>query len=41
MEAIITALSTGFTSLATDAMGVIGVIVPIAIGVAGAVFVVK
>lgn len=41
METLTTALSTAFTSISGDAMEVIGVIVPIAIGVAGAIFVIK
>jgi hypothetical protein len=41
METITTALTTGFTGISTDAMGIIAVIVPIAIGIAGAIFVIK
>ena len=41
MEAITTALSTGLTTISTNCMSVIGTIVPIALGVAGAIFVVK
>ena len=36
---ITTAFQTGFQSMASDALGMIAVIIPIALGVAGAVFV--
>lgn len=35
---VITAFQTGFQSMASDAMSMIGMIVPIGLGVAGAVF---
>lgn len=35
---ITTAFQTGFQSMASDALGMIAVIIPIALGVAGAVF---
>lgn len=35
---ITTAFQTGFTQMASDALGMIAVIIPIALGVAGAVF---
>ena len=38
---ITTAFTTGFTSLASDALSMIAAIVPIALGVAGAVFLVR
>ncbi len=41
MEAISTALSTGFAGISSDAMSIIAVIVPIAVGIDGAVFVIK
>lgn len=40
-ETVTTALSTAFTSIAGDATDVILLIVPIAIGVAGLVFIVR
>ena len=40
-EALRTAFTTGFTSIATDATSAIGLIVPIAIGIAGTIFVVR
>lgn len=39
--AITSAFSTGFQQMASDALGMIAVIVPIALGVAGTVFLVK
>lgn len=36
-----TALSTGFTSMQSDAMSVIAIIVPIALGIAGTIFVLR
>lgn len=39
--AITGAFSTGFQQMASDALGMIAVIVPIALGVAGTVFLVK
>lgn len=41
MTEITTALSTGFGTIATNATSVITTIVPIAVGVAGLIFVVK
>lgn len=41
MEAITTAFATGLGTISTNAMGVIATIVPIAVGVAGAIFVVR
>jgi hypothetical protein len=41
MEAITTALSTGLQAISTDALDVIATIVPIAVGIAGAIFVVR
>ena len=41
MEAITTAFSTGLASISGDAMGVIGTIIPVALGIAGAIFVVR
>lgn len=41
MEDVTTALSTGFTSIATHALNVIAVIVPIALGIVAAVFIVR
>lgn len=41
MATISTAIGTGLTQVSSDAMGVIGTIVPIALGIAGAVFVVR
>ena len=41
METITTAFTTGLTTISGDVMGVIAVIVPIAMGIAGAVFVVR
>lgn len=38
---ITTAFQTGFQSMASDAVGMIAIIVPIALGVAGTVFLVK
>lgn len=38
---ITTAFQTGFQQMASDALGMIAVIVPIALGVAGAVFLVR
>ena len=40
-ETVSTALETGFTGIKTDALGVIAVIVPIAIAIVGAVFLIK
>lgn len=40
-ESISTALSTGFTSVSTDAITVIALIVPIGLAITGAVFVIK
>ena len=37
-DAITTAFQTGFTDMASDALAMIAVIIPIALGVAGAVF---
>ena len=37
-SAITSAFQTGFTTMAADALGMIAVIIPIALGVAGAVF---
>lgn len=41
MEAITTAFSTGLGTISTNCMSIIGTIVPIALGVAGAIFVVR
>ena len=41
MEAITTAFTTGLGTISTNAMGMIGTIVPIALGIAGAIFVVR
>lgn len=41
MESVTTSLSTGFTSIATQAMNVIAIIVPIALGIVAAIFVIK
>ena len=41
MEAIVTAFSTGLGTISTNAMSVISTIVPIALGIAGAIFVVR
>lgn len=38
---ITTAFTTGFTKIASDAVGMIAMIVPIALGVAGTVFLVR
>lgn len=37
-SAITTAFQTGFTQIASDALGMIALIIPIALGIAGAVF---
>lgn len=36
---VTTAMQTGFTQIATDALNVIAIIVPIALGIAGMVFI--
>lgn len=41
MEAVKTAIQTGLQGVSADALEVIAVIVPIAIGIAGIVFVVR
>ena len=41
MEAITTAFQTGLGTISTDALSVIATIVPIALGIAGAIFVVR
>lgn len=41
METITTAFTTGLTGLSTSVMGVMASIVPIALGIAGAIFAVK
>lgn len=40
MEGIITSLTTGVTTIATDAMSAIAAVVPVALPIAGAVIVV-
>lgn len=40
-DTIQTAFQTGFTSLASDALGMIAIIVPIALGVAGTIFIAR
>lgn len=40
MEAVVTGLTTGISAIATDAMGAIGSILPVALPIAGAVIVV-
>jgi len=40
-EALTTAFTTGFTQIAADALEVVALIVPIALGVAGTIFVSK
>jgi ActR/RegA family two-component response regulator len=41
MTTVTTALSTGFTDIATQALNVIAIIVPIALGIVAAIFVIK
>lgn len=41
METVKGAFQTGFQQIATDALGIIAIIVPIAIGVAGVIFISK
>jgi hypothetical protein len=41
METIVTAFTTGLTTIQGDAMDVIAAIIPIAMVIAGAIFVVK
>ena len=40
-EALTTAMTTGFTQIKTDALAMLGVIVPIALSIAAAIFVVR
>lgn len=40
-EALTTAMTTGFTTMKTDALAMIAVIVPIALSVAGTIFVAR
>ena len=40
-EGLVTAFTTGFTGVADDVASIIGGMLPIAIGIAGTVFVVK
>lgn len=40
MEAVVSALTTGISSVATEAMGAIGAVVPVALPVFGAIVVV-
>ena len=40
MEALITSLSTGFSSVVTDALSAIGTIAPIALPILGAIIVI-
>lgn len=41
MATVTTAMQTGFTDIATQALNVIAIIVPIALGIVAAVFVIK
>lgn len=40
-SAITTAISTGLSTISTDVTSVLGIVVPVAIGIAGLVFVVR
>ena len=40
-EALVTAFTVGFTAVADDVASMLGAMVPIAIGIAGSLFVVK
>lgn len=40
-NAIITAFQTGFTEVSADVMGLLGVAIPIAVGIAGTLFVAR
>mgnify|MGYP000022761762 FL=1 len=41
MSTVTTAFQTGFQQIATDALGIIAIIVPIALGVTGVIFIAK
>ena len=41
MEAIVTAFTTGLTTIKGDVSSIIAVIIPVAMGIAGSIFVVR